>query len=204
MNRRLGKGIALAGAALVVALVVARGGRRPPSFEETPAQEERLSLTRVAAVEPAPPAPPPPPSMLETARAWRARAASDPQVVARLGEWLEQPGRSPEVCELVAMVLGSLPDARGEAALRRAVGAGGAAPRWILLAALGMDRSGPADPLLARPDGPELVETPGGFRIRLRDRIDDPDLRQLLSGCLNDPDPKAREIARRLLSGSKN
>lgn len=207
MNRHLLKALLLGGTALSVTFAMLQNAT-PPELDPPADDPRRIVLTAPSPVEWTPPPPPPPPPvsagvrpfLIHTAVQWRERAVHDPEIRQKLGEWLLTARGSPDVCETIALVLGSIRDDETDRVLRRALNEGSGAPPQTVLAALAMDAT-IDDPFFC-PDGARVVTTPGGFRVRLRRDLDDAGLRQAVSGYLQDPDRGLRHTALLVLVGS--
>lgn len=207
MNRHLLKALILGGSALTVTFVMLQGAT-PPELDAPADDPRRIILTAPPPPEWTPPPPPPPPPvsagvrpfLLHTAAQWRERAAADAEVQEKLGQWLLEAHVSSDVCETIALVLGSLGHPDADRILRRALAEGSGAPVGVVLAALGMEAT-VGDPFFC-PEGSRAVTTPGGFRVRLRREIDDAGMRQALAGFLQDPDRELRHTAFLVLVGS--
>ena len=206
MHKKAGLGILIGGGAILAAAVVFRPNEA--ASETPPNEEDRPRLMFPTAHEhspfiPAPPPAPHPPAWLAAkAFEWRARAEGDAAVIERLGERLLSSSRAPEVCEMIALVLGSLSDPRGVAYLRRALDEGCGTSRASILIALTLDCQGEEDQIFWRPDVPGVIETACGCRVRLRRVIAEADLRGRAAVYLLDPDIDVRRTAYRILEGS--
>lgn len=210
MKRHLAKAVMLGGIAILGTLAVVGPRRTPSEQPELPGPEPaRISVaTPPPSPRPPPPRPPepPPPAVVEapvllaqTAAEWRARVRGDSESRTRFAGLLSDPAMAPEIAEVMALVLGSLGE---RAALLKVLEQGSAAPREALIYAAGFDSAGPEAEIFRRPEGPRVVTTPAGLRIRLVARVEDAGLRKKVLALLGDASTPVREAAYVLLAGS--